>query len=92
MIIKSSTIPPANGPRPFPPKVVSHRLLGDRLEEVLGGVGITKERWIAIKVKFGGPPTCGCNARQEWLNKFGEEAGKAARNAVASVIGAGRVE
>ena len=45
--------------------------LGDVIEAVLTSVGITKERWIALKEQFGLPPTCNCEARKQWLNNLG---------------------
>ncbi len=46
--------------------------LGDSLEELLTSYGITKEWYQGFKEKFGLPPTCNCNSRQEWLNKTSE--------------------
>ena len=45
--------------------------LGDWAEKKLSAMGITQDRYIEIKKKFGLPPTCGCNKRKEWLNKVG---------------------
>lgn len=45
--------------------------LGDWLHDWLAGHGITEERYVEVKQLFGLPPTCGCRARQEWLNKVG---------------------
>lgn len=42
---------------------------GDRLETTLTKMGITEERYVAVKAKFGLPPCCGCAARKAWLNK-----------------------
>ena len=42
---------------------------GDALEELLASYGITKEWYSGFKEEFGLPPTCNCDARQEWLNK-----------------------
>jgi hypothetical protein len=44
--------------------------LGDKLQSALEGIGITKERWQAAKQVLHLPPTCHCEARQEWLNKL----------------------
>jgi hypothetical protein len=43
--------------------------IGDALEEFLTGYGITKEWYSEFKEKYGLPPNCDCDARQEWLNK-----------------------
>lgn len=43
--------------------------LGDALESFLTSHGITKEWYIDFKKEHGLPPTCDCDARQEWLNK-----------------------
>lgn len=47
--------------------------LGDLLEEGLISMGITKERYIAVKDKFGLPPMCNCPERIAWLNKQDED-------------------
>jgi hypothetical protein len=44
---------------------------GDKVTVFLKGLGITEESYKDIKTKFGLPPTCGCAARREWLNKVG---------------------
>jgi hypothetical protein len=49
-------------PEPEPPA-------GDALEELLTSYGITKERWMEIKKKFGLPPTCNCEARSKWISE-----------------------
>jgi len=43
--------------------------VGDALEDFLTSYGITKEWYVEFKEKHGLPPTCNCDARQEWLNK-----------------------
>lgn len=43
--------------------------IGDALEEFLTSYGITKEWYVEFKKEHGLPPTCNCDARQEWLNK-----------------------
>ena len=63
----------------------SHPGLGDRVESALSKIGITQEAWVAWKQEHGLPPTCGCAARKEWLNRFGERFGKAAK-AAASIL------
>lgn len=45
---------------------------GDALEDLLESYGVTKEWYQGFKEKFGLPPTCNCNSRQEWLNKTSE--------------------
>lgn len=42
---------------------------GDALEELLTSYGVTKEWYVRFKEEHGLPPTCNCEARQEWLNK-----------------------
>lgn len=42
--------------------------LGDRVELALESVGITKDRWIALKAKIGLPATCDCPSRKKWLS------------------------
>lgn len=64
--------------------------LGDRVESALHSVGVTKERWAAFKGAMGLPATCNCEARQQYLNKLGDELGEAAKSAVASLFGKGK--
>ncbi len=45
---------------------------GDKIEKQLQSLGITPEKYVAIKEKFGLPPTCYCKGRKAWLNKVGE--------------------
>lgn len=49
--------------------------LGDRLEQWLKRVGITQERYVDVKKKFGLPPMCNCKARRKWFNKVGRYLG-----------------
>ena len=49
--------------------------LGDRTERILASLGVTQERYVEIKAKFGLPPTCNCTARKTWLNNVGEYLG-----------------
>lgn len=56
--------------------------LGDRIEHALESVGITKEKYVGWKERFGLPPTCSCESRKRFLNKIGDELGDAARSAV----------
>lgn len=46
--------------------------LGDTLESLLSGIGVTKERYIEAKALFGLPPNCACEARKQWLNKVSD--------------------
>jgi hypothetical protein len=43
--------------------------LGDTIESFLTSHGVTKEWYIEFKKEHGLPPTCNCDARQEWLNE-----------------------
>lgn len=45
--------------------------LGDYTEQLLSGIGITKDLWLEVKEKHGLAPTCDCDLRKEWLNKVG---------------------
>ena len=54
---------------------IKSRRLGDRLEQTLTRMGITKDRYKEVKQRFGFPPTCNCDKRKEWLNKVGRWAG-----------------
>lgn len=47
------------------------RGLGDNVETMLAALGITPERYVDVKQRFGLPPTCNCAGRKEWLNKVG---------------------
>lgn len=49
--------------------------LGDHTEKLLSSIGVTKEKYVEIKEKFGLPPTCGCDARKRWLNDVGKYVG-----------------
>ena len=44
---------------------------GDKVTTALKAIGITEERYKAVKEKFGLPPNCNCAGRREWLNKVG---------------------
>jgi len=59
--------------------------LGDIVESALSSIGITQAAWVEWKKEHGLPPTCSCSARKEWLNRFGERFGKAAK-AAASIL------
>lgn len=45
--------------------------LGDYTEAILSGLGVTKDKWVAVKKRFGAIPKCGCPERQKWLNDVG---------------------
>lgn len=49
--------------------------LGDYTEKLLSSIGVTKERFVELKEKFGLAPTCGCDARKQWLNEVGRYVG-----------------
>ena len=44
---------------------------GDKVTTALKKMGVTEERYKAVKEKFGLPPNCNCAGRREWLNKVG---------------------
>ena len=46
--------------------------LGDYTESLLKSIGITQARYVAAKQLFGLAPTCGCDARKEWLNRVSD--------------------
>ena len=46
--------------------------LGDWTERHLQSIGVTKERYKAAKELFGLAPTCGCDARKQWLNSVSD--------------------
>lgn len=46
--------------------------LGDYTESLLASIGVTQDRYVAAKQLFGLPPTCGCDARKEWLNRVSD--------------------
>lgn len=46
--------------------------LGDYTERLLASIGVTKDRYVALKEKFGLAPTCGCADRKAWLNKVSD--------------------
>ena len=51
-------------------KVKKARGLGDTVANVLGALGITEERYGAIKEKLTGKKGCGCEDRQKALNQL----------------------
>jgi len=58
-------------PQPSPDRAVDPEGWGDRVTVALKKIGITEERYKAVKEKFGLPPNCNCAGRREWLNKVG---------------------
>lgn len=44
-------------------------LVGSRTKTALESLGVTKERWVSLKERFGLAPSCSCPQREEWLNK-----------------------
>mgnify|MGYP007100071713 CR=1 FL=1 len=49
--------------------------LGDLTRQFFESMGITEERYKAVKEAVHLDPSCRCNARQEWLNAVGEQLG-----------------
>jgi hypothetical protein len=47
--------------------------LGDHVESLLASIGVTKERYGAVKQNLGLEPACDCPDRQAWLNKWGDK-------------------
>jgi hypothetical protein len=62
--------------RHVPQPVVETPGLGDAVESLLSGMGITQERYGQVKQLFGLPSTCGCTQRKEALNEWGERVRK----------------
>ena len=46
--------------------------LGDWTEQLLAGIGVTQERYLAAKKFAGLAPTCDCDERKAWLNKVSD--------------------
>ena len=46
--------------------------LGDYTEELLGKIGVTPDRYTAVKSIFGLAPKCGCRRRKVYLNQVSE--------------------
>lgn len=71
-------------PSPSPPS--TKRYAGDYLKLTLDALGISQRHYKVIKKKLGAPPTCGCAARQQWLNDVDklvrERSGNIARKAI----------
>jgi len=44
-------------------------LLGDQIEKTLASWGITPEKYVEIKRRFGLPASCNCAARKAYLNR-----------------------
>ncbi len=45
--------------------------LGDLAEAFFNSVGITEDRYRAVKVALHLDPKCGCAERKKWLNEMG---------------------
>jgi hypothetical protein len=61
-------------PREAPPDP-AHRGLGDLAEDFFKSMGITEERYRAVKVKLHLDPKCNCADRKRWLNEVGAKLG-----------------
>lgn len=44
--------------------------LGSRIRRGLAAIGITRQRYLRVKKKLGLSATCGCEAREAWLNQL----------------------
>jgi hypothetical protein len=51
------------------------RGLGDLAEQFFQSLGITEERYKAVKVAMHLDPKCNCADRRRWLNEVGKELG-----------------
>jgi hypothetical protein len=51
------------------------RGLGDLAEDFFKSLGITEERYRAVKVKLHLDPKCNCADRKRWLNEVGAKLG-----------------
>ena len=51
------------------------RGFGDLAGEFFASLGITEERYKAVKVALQLDPTCGCAERKKWLNELGDKLG-----------------
>lgn len=49
--------------------------IGDLTAEFFATLGITEDRYIAVKNALHLSTTCGCAARKQWLNAVGEKLG-----------------
>ena len=49
--------------------------LGDLTEGFFMSLGITQERYLAVKAAIGLDPECNCDARKKWLNELGGRLG-----------------
>jgi hypothetical protein len=56
-----------------PPPV--KRGLGDLAGDFFAALGITEERYKAVKVALHLDPNCNCADRRKWLNEMGEKLG-----------------
>lgn len=53
----------------------ANRGLGDLAEDFFQSLGITQERYRAVKVKLHLDPKCNCADRKRWLNEVGAKLG-----------------
>jgi hypothetical protein len=62
-------------PGDAPPVRAQQRGLGDLAEQFFKSLGITEERYKAVKVAMHLDPKCNCADRRRWLNDVGKELG-----------------
>ncbi len=58
-----------------PPPTATKPGLGDLAEDFFRSLGITEERYRAVKVALHLDPNCGCAERKKWLNEMGAKLG-----------------
>ena len=51
------------------------RGFGDLAGEFFASLGVTEDRYKAVKIAFHLDPTCGCADRKKWLNELGNKLG-----------------
>ena len=54
------------------PKPNERPKLGDWTEQQLKRIGVTQERYVEAKKRFGLAPSCNCASRKAWLNKVSD--------------------
>jgi hypothetical protein len=57
------------------PQGAAKRGLGDLAEDFFKSLGITEERYQAVKVALHLDPKCNCADRKRWLNEVGAQLG-----------------
>lgn len=62
-----------NGNKPEPPEL--EHGLGDLAESFFKSLGVTEDRYRAVKVKLHLDPHCNCADRKRWLNDVGAKLG-----------------